>query len=700
MGDKDSFETLKRISKLTRFSDDEEFGRDQLIRFLDTFNGDPSLQPIVDSLCIRFGLYPYLSDSGVHLGMGEALAAELHMPPELHSSGFSFHSAQQQVYERLMDGNSVILSAPTSFGKSVVIDALIASHKWSNIVLIVPTIALIDETRRRLASYRDSYRIVTGPTEDFGERNVLIMTQERFMDLDKLPAVDFFMIDEFYKLGAGKPQDSRRTLLNLAWNRLLRTGAQYYLTGPNVDHLDDRLPEDIRASLVHSEFRPVAVDIEDRSTVPDQRADLIQLILSNGGTSTLVFTGSPKKASNLAVDLAESLGRPTEEFTRSVADWLGSSYDSQWDVVTALRAGVGLHTGPLPRSVQRVMIRLFNDGLIETLVCTSTLIEGVNTSAKTVVIYEKKIDGQLIDFFTFNNIRGRAGRMFRHYVGNVITYMPPPEVTDTTVDIPLETQSDLASDADLVQIEEEDLDEESFEKISHVLEQDLLSLSTIRKNRGYDPSLQIEAAQKMSSLPHSKAAQLSWTGYPSVSEAKATLEFAFEQLLLRPQRRGMNFSMLWGRLQNARSNSHDFSREVDQQMMYARPNQTRSEVVDDVLRFHRNWIGFTIPSMLRATQAIQSEVLGGGDTQAANYENLIRELEANYLPSGLAELEEYGLPTPLGQKLLQRGLDGSTLTERLDNLVRLARDPAVLVRLSDVERWILSDVVIGITGPQ
>ena len=56
-----------------------------------------------------------------------------------------FHRVQAQVYWHLIDGENVILSAPTSFGKSLIIDALIASGKYRRIVLVVPTIAPIDE---------------------------------------------------------------------------------------------------------------------------------------------------------------------------------------------------------------------------------------------------------------------------------------------------------------------------------------------------------------------------------------------------------------------------------------------------------------------------------------------------------------------------------------------------------------------------
>lgn len=695
----DVFEQLREISELTRSADQERLGREKLVRFLDHYSGNTAEQVIVDTLCARFGLYPYMSPTARGAGIWEAFAVELHSPPELAEDGFAFHAEQQRVYARLMDGESVILSAPTSFGKSVIVDALVASEKWSNLVLIVPTIALVDETRRRLARFHESYRVVTHPSEPLGAKNLIVMTQERFLEVPELPDVDFFMIDEFYKLGSGAKKDSRRTLLNLAWTKLKATGAQYYLTGPNIDSLDERLPADLREKLIRTDFKPVAVDVIDRSGVEDQRSDIVTLVRDELVGSSLVFTGSPQKAVDLGNLLTSAVRVNSDGFASQVADWIGANYDPDWDLVHALRGGVAVHTGPLPRGLQRVMVRLFNDGLVPIMVCTSTLIEGVNTSARNVVIFEKKIDGQLIDFFTFSNIRGRAGRMFRHFVGRVVTYMDPPELSETTVDIPIETQSDLASNADLVQLESEELSVQARERLSEILAQRWLSIEVIRRNKGFDPALQIEAAQRMGALSSTEAARLSWSGAPYANDARATLKFAFDNLLEPSQRRGINFNMLWGKLQNARVNAGDFSSQIDQQMKYARAGQSRSDVIEDALRFQRNWMGFTIPSMLRATQSIQSEVLAqAGGQPVANYEYLLREVEALYLPSGVTELEDYGVPTPLGVRLVELGLRGTELPELLQNLLSLAGDAHVVSQLSAVEQWILDDVIDGLTG--
>lgn len=695
----DYFQQLREIAALTRSEEQGKVGRERLIRFLDKYPGNTAEQPIVDSLCARFGLYPYMSHNPEITGILEAFAVEMHSPPALAEENFCFHSAQQKVYDRLMNGENVILSAPTSFGKSVIMDAVVASGKWSNIVIIVPTIALIDEIRRRLARFHDSFKILTHPSESLGDKNLLIMTQERFLDVEQLPPVDFFTIDEFYKLGLGDKNDQRRTLLNLAWLKLRSTGAQFYLTGPNIDCLDRGLSPRLRESLMRTDFKPVTVDVCDRSGVHNQFEDLIDLIRRELTGSTLIFTGSPNKASELAVKLATEIDSGQNSFISEVAEWIEDNYAADWDIVRALRSGVGVHSGPLPRGLQRLMIRMFNDQQISLLVCTSTLIEGVNTSAKNIVIYSKKIDGRLLDYFTFSNIKGRAGRMFRHFVGRVITYMEPPAHAKNSVDIPIESQSDLASKADLIHINTRELTSSSREKLSSVVDQSILSVEVIRRNRGIDPDLQLEAAQVMQSLPANRAALLSWSGKPNSDEFNTTIDFAFNYLLASSQRSGMNARLLLGRLRNARNNAHSLSKQVDQQMWYNPRRLTRSQVMDDVLRFQRNWMGFKIPSMLRATQVIQNEVLANrGDQPKADYEYVIREIESLYLPPWVVELEEYGVPSPLGIRLVDLGLSGIDRSDLLRNLVNLVGNQSVRRQLSNVDTWILDDVVKGLTG--
>ena len=88
------------------------------------------------------------------------------------------HTAQSQVLKKLLEGKSVAVSAPTSFGKSFVIDAFIAIKQPINVVILVPTVALADETRRRICrKFSHQYKIITTTDVELAEKNILVFPQ-------------------------------------------------------------------------------------------------------------------------------------------------------------------------------------------------------------------------------------------------------------------------------------------------------------------------------------------------------------------------------------------------------------------------------------------------------------------------------------------------------------------------------------------
>ncbi|WP_416224429.1 hypothetical protein [Acinetobacter tandoii] len=73
-----------------------------------------------------------------------------------------------------------MVSAPTSFGKSLLIEEIIASNKFKNIVTIQPTLALLDETRQKLKKY-ENYKLIvkTSQNSSLEKGNIYLFTAER-----------------------------------------------------------------------------------------------------------------------------------------------------------------------------------------------------------------------------------------------------------------------------------------------------------------------------------------------------------------------------------------------------------------------------------------------------------------------------------------------------------------------------------------
>jgi len=90
-----------------------------------------------------------------------------------------------------------------------------------------------------------------------------------------------------------------------------------------------------------------------------------------------------------------------------------------WSLIQILTSGYGVHHGKFPKYIQKEVLKMFDEGDIDYLFCTSTIIEGVNTNAKNVIIINNSIGGNPMTPFALKNIKGRAGRYYHHFVGRV-----------------------------------------------------------------------------------------------------------------------------------------------------------------------------------------------------------------------------------------------------------------------------------------
>lgn len=195
------FEILSYISKSVSLNGINPEGQELLLRVLDRKEDFMEYEDILISLIRKYGLYPYLMN--FNLSLSDEVACEIHRP-----DGFKdvvFHSKQNEVYYTLVHKDNVVLSAPTSFGKSLIIDSIITSNLYNNIMIIVPSVALIDETRKRLIKFKEQYRVISFSGQSLDKRNIFVLTQERALDYIDSVDIDFFVIDEFYKLDMKYP---------------------------------------------------------------------------------------------------------------------------------------------------------------------------------------------------------------------------------------------------------------------------------------------------------------------------------------------------------------------------------------------------------------------------------------------------------------------------------------------------------------
>ena len=436
--DTDRVQIIKEVEIL--IVTEQSVGQEFVLRLLSRIEDFQGMESMIHSLVRQVGLFPYLEEE--NLSLKDTIAYEIHRP-----SGFKenivFHHAQAEVYYTLLRGENVVLSAPTSFGKSLIIDSIIASQKHSNIFIIVPTIALIDETRKRLSKFRDLYKIITHPSQSFSQRNIFILTQERAIEIIPDVNADFFVIDEFYKLSPQKTDEERCHVLNQVFYMLVKKDAQFYLLGPNIEQVTTSLLDNVNFKFIKTDYKTVVsehhpVNLKDGEDTIERLIDLS----SSLDDPTLIFCKSPASANKIAKSFFYSNKFERTDENNDLVDWLRSNYHSQWILPNCLKYGIGIHHGKIPRAIAQKCIKLFNEGKIRYLICTSTLIEGVNTKAKNVIVYDNKIARTKFDYFTFNNICGRSGRMFSHFIGHIYLFHKPPITELPLLYFPIFSQTD------------------------------------------------------------------------------------------------------------------------------------------------------------------------------------------------------------------------------------------------------------------
>lgn len=626
---------------------------------------------IIDGLIRQIGLFPYIPYPG-SLGLFDQIAYEAHRP--IGKVGdVVFHAPQASVYYALLNGENVILAAPASFGKSLIIDALIATGQYKNIVIIVPNIALADETRRRLSrQFGSKFKLVTHRRQPLAEQNVLVGTQERILSMNLPNAIDLLVIDEFYKLSQGRETDEERCLLlNEVFYRLQKKSRQCYMLGPNVRELGPGI-KSLKYREYFDSFRTVVSELhEEYKTLSGDAEKLERLIdLCKSLTDpTLIFCSSPKRTGEIAQALLDAgVGKDCPSI-QNAADWIGRQYHPEWRLAKALEKGIGIHNGRISRALGQLIVREFNEQNLRFLICTSTLIEGVNTTARNMIIFDKKINTTDIDLFTFNNICGRSGRMFRHFVGHVYLFHPPPDNTLPIVDAPVLDSLDTAPTSLLIQMEISDLPQTAITKLDPLKEQHLLDYKTLQANDGIDPESQLALAKYIREHSRNLEPKLCWTGMPNYKQVLSVCELIWNFFDGRKKARKSVIShkqlalLIW-----LLSKGNTTKQLIKKYQDY---NKDPNEAVEAILHFLRNWASFHFPRLLLALHRIQADIFSGLSISPGNYEVFAVHVEYFSLPSEIAALDEYGIPLELGRLLQSELASGGDLDNTLMKLKKL-----------------------------
>ncbi|WP_296074031.1 DEAD/DEAH box helicase [uncultured Agrobacterium sp.] len=440
--------------------------RNMLIRLLGDLDRSRTPYPQVLNQLIRTaGLFPYLqleTASWDQKFVHEAFAVDV------GNRTATLHREQSTVLSKLLDGRSIAVSAPTSFGKSFIIDAFIAAKRPDTVVIIVPTIALMDETRRRLyKKFARQYGIITAPDAPLEARNILIFPQERaFGYIQKLKKIDLLVIDEFYKASIVHDKERAPSLIK-AIVQLSRRSEQRYYLAPNIKKLQDNVFTRDMEFLELLDFNTVFLEkhdiYKDINGDAQRKSEALLSIISPRKEKSLIYAGTYAEIRRIADLVVARLDKVDRLHTNHFARWLRDNYQRDWVLADLVERGVGVHNGRMHRCLSQLQVLLFeHEKGFDSIISTSSIIEGVNTSAQNVVIWKSKLGQNNLKDFTYKNIIGRGGRMFKHFVGHIYLLDSPPKEEDTQLQI--EFPDSLLGGLDETQ-DRESLTERQIERI-------------------------------------------------------------------------------------------------------------------------------------------------------------------------------------------------------------------------------------------
>ncbi len=644
----DLFEKCHEINSLIHRN--EEHARNEVILLLDIMSKEGiEGTPIVNKLVRDVGLYPYIEEDTAD--WQERYVCQAFSEEIGGGEVRVLHREQSRLLGELLSGANIAVSAPTSFGKSFVIDSFISIKQPKTVVIIVPTIALMDETRRRISGkFLRKYKIITSSEQSLGEANILIFPQERAPSyFDKLKSIDLLVIDEFYK--ASKDFDKERSpALIRAILKFSKIATQRYFLAPNIDELiDDVITEGM--SFLKLDFNTVFLNKRDFTSKigrdESKKTAVLQDILEKYPGKTLVYAGTYSnitKLSNFFIDHYPDKNRPLLD---QFHNWLSANYSYNWSLAHLSKKGIGVHNGRLHRSLSQIQIRLFEEeNGLDCMISTSSIIEGVNTSAQNVVLWSNRNGKAKINDFTYKNIIGRGGRMFRHFVGDIFILENPPPRTGTqlTLDIPDEVLGILEGDteklnltadqtAKIIAYKQELIDLIGEENHNYILNNERFSSS--------DTDAILGMARDVSGNP------ASWNGITMLNSATldSSDRILYKLIRLKPGGWGLEYRKVVAFIK----------------IMTGNWDKTMPELLDELDEFDidldqffqiERLVSYEMSSLIADIEILYNRMSG---TDEIDLSPAVTNFSNSFLPPLVCHLEEYGLPRMISRKLQKTG---------------------------------------------
>ena len=374
----------------------------------------------------------------------------------LKSEGFEklYPPQADSVKSGLLDGTSILVSAPTASGKTLIAMLAILSYLSKNngkIIYLSPLRALAAE---KFTEFKKLEKIALGKkikvgisTGDFEnieknleKSNILILTNEKMDSIIRhgvewVEEIGLVISDEVHLIG----DETRGPTLEMILTQLKQLDTKPQIVGLSATITNsDEIANWLDCKLIKNDWRPVPlsegvsdggeVTMNDGKTFEFERSlrgtpiDLGVQSVMQGGQS-LVFAETRTRSKSLATKAADVISKMLEKNELKELEKTSKKILSQnehTEIVKTLailvKKGVAFHHAGLNQNCRETIEKEFRKGTIKLLSSTPTLAAGVNLPARRVVIssvnrYNGKVGRNMpISVLEYKQLCGRAGR--------------------------------------------------------------------------------------------------------------------------------------------------------------------------------------------------------------------------------------------------------------------------------------------------
>lgn len=375
---------------------------------------------------------------------------------------------QEELLTKSMNLDIVSASAPTSAGKSFALLILLRRLLQTEnikIAYLVPTRALIAQVEAEILSLvkeSDTKGIYVSsvpkvPKNWAQVKQIYIFTQERLkwmIDENTNFYLDWLIVDEAQKVGDGyrglilqqslMSAEARNDNLKLVYTSPLIQNPEYLLKDHKGRQQKDKIQTDIvtvNQNLIWVDQVPGKLKNWNINLITDQGkenlgsfhleqkpykdSDRLPLVVNALHTqgSSIIYANIPSDAEKVAQKIFNLLPEVKKIDTdlKGLIKLSKQVIHRKFILCDILKKGIAVHYGNMPTIIRLEIERLFKLGKIKYLVCTSTLLEGVNLPARSIFLRRpRRGRSNPMDEVDFWNLAGRAGRLGKDFQGNII----------------------------------------------------------------------------------------------------------------------------------------------------------------------------------------------------------------------------------------------------------------------------------------